>query len=131
MQRIEYRSAAATCIRLPESRAGILLISFYGLLDDVSMLWLVRRMLDATRCVPAMVVRTDQAAIAMTEFPLLDPDEQPSLPAALVMRRELREMGVEYGRRLAERGITRAVFVESQLEMAIRWAARRAVVAPA
>lgn len=126
MGRIEFRAAAVTWHRAPGSCAGVLLLNFYGLLNAYNLESLSARLIPVTIHAPALVARTDQALVAMQRVPLHGRDDQPTMPAAIVVRREHRDLGVEYGRRQAEIGLTRAVFVETQLELALRWAERRA-----
>lgn len=125
MGRYEFMAASGRCRRIPGSRAGILQVNYYGVVDAVALDRVRSSMMGVCGNAPALVVRTDTALMVMDDVPLID--SAPGVvvpPAALVVRKEMRDLWVEYARQLAGVGITRAVFLDSQLEQAHRWAER-------
>lgn len=111
-----------------ESRTGLVRLNYYGYVDASAMAVLRAKFVDVARAAPACVIHTETALIAMDEMPAVEPALRPVADAAIIVTPENRELFVEYAKRLAEVGITRAVFLESQVEQAYRWAERRAAL---
>jgi len=126
MHQSEFMAASSRCYRIPQSRAGLVQLNYQGIVSARALDRIRSSALEGLVGAPALVVRTDTALMTMRDVPLIMEEPGKVPPAALVVRKEMRDLWVEYARQLAELGITRAVFLDSQLEQAYRWAERRA-----
>lgn len=122
MGKFELEAASGRCRYVPESRAGLVQMNYYGVIDAEALIRVRDGTIKFVAKSPALVIRTDTALVTLDEVPMVTwrPGRIP--PAAIIVRPELRELWVEYARQMAEVGITRAVFLESQAEQAYRWA---------
>lgn len=127
MERLVYGAASVRLNEIPGSRAGVLEVDFYGLLNSEVLNWFRERLYQMLgEMPPALVVRTDHGIFTDKAVILPHHGEVADIPVALVVPQQTRAIWVDYSRRAAARGITRAVFVSSQLQLAYRWAERRA-----
>lgn len=126
MGRFEHGPASGTARRVLESRAGLVRLNYFGYVDAAAMAVLRAQLIGVVGAANQCVIHTETALIAMDEMPAVEPVLQPVADAAIIVTPENRELFVEYAQRLAEVGITRAVFLQSQMEQAYRWAERRA-----
>lgn len=126
MGKFELEAASGRCMYVPESRAGLVQMNYYGVVDAEALIRVREGTIQYVAGAPALVIRTDTALVTLDEVPLVawKPDKIPS--AAIIVRPELRDLWVEYARQMAHAGITRAVFLDSQAEQAYRWAERHA-----
>lgn len=121
MTTFNYRSAKAVCQQLS---LGISEVTYYGILDPPSLVFLRSRVVDYTNGMRAVVVRMDTALTAFNEMPTLSSVlyRMDSPTAAVVVHPEHYEMWWGYAHALAEIGVMRAIFLASQKDLAYRWA---------
>lgn len=126
MGRFEYGPASAACRAVPGSRAGLVRVSYFGMLNDASMAVLVSKMASVARDAPVCVSHMERAVLTLERMPAIEEAVKTVVDAAIIVAPADRDLFVEYARRLSEVGVNRAVFLESQVEQAYRWAERRA-----
>ena len=100
-------------------------VSFYGVVNKGALLGLWRQMLHLVGAASAVLVRLDSCVFCVEDLPDVGADARRVPVVAVVTRKEHRKMFAEYGSRMARAGLTRAVFLDSQLELARRWVERR------
>lgn len=101
-------------------------VGFYGVVNETALLALWRQMLHLVGAASAVLVRLDSCVFCVDDLPDVGADARRVPVVAVVTRNEYREMFAAYGSRMARAGLTRAVFLDSQLELARRWVERRA-----
>ncbi|MCB2030717.1 MAG: hypothetical protein R3E92_00570 [Burkholderiaceae bacterium] len=131
MKVLRYQSATVHITTLKSSRHGVMEVSVWGPLLQDAFNHFRPEVLEATKDAPAVVVRLDTALDVMIEPPqvseqiyrLVDPP-----PQAVVTHEKQYELWAVHARNLAHIGISRAVFISSQLELAYRWSESQAML---
>jgi hypothetical protein len=131
MKVLRYHSASVHISTLKNSRYGVMEVSVWGPLLKEAFNHFRPDVLEATKDAPAVVVRLDTALDVMVEPPqvseqiyrLADPP-----PQAVVTHAKQYELWAMHARNLAHIGISRAVFISSQLELAYRWSESQAML---
>lgn len=125
MQKYKFNAAAVSCRRV--GSFGVVEAEYSGPVGDVAFDYLRSCVLAAAKDTPALVLRMERALLMITEFlPRPRSTYEPNVvPGALVVPADQFEIYSGYARQLASEGITRVVFLESQLKLAYLWAERR------
>lgn len=124
-----YHSARA---RVREIGGGVHEIEYTGAMTPKAFHALREDVLEATRGAQALVIRVDRGFFAMAQ---IRPSTRSAYahndaPGAVVGRQDQLGYWVDYSMGAAEIGIMRAVFLDSQMTMALEWARRHARVFP-
>lgn len=123
--RITHLSATVYAGPLEGSRNGVQEQRHIGIVTPATIGRLRRRSLEAARHAPAIVFRFERSVFAMDRIPEIPIDlyAVAQAPAAVVVRPDQYEFWQEFADRLMQQaGVLRAVFLESNLDLARRWA---------
>ena len=118
--KITTDSAAALCS--PVRGARMSEVSYRGVICNKAFSSLVPKVLAHTADSDGLIFRMDHALVVCNDFP--DPPAGYSLdtPIGAVICREFQYLAMcEYTAKLSRAGVIRAVFLETQLECAMRW----------
>ncbi len=107
-------------------RGGVLLAKYEGLITGPQLVQLRTAVIADTPETRAFVVRFDSAALLMGVDPLLpEAGNYDAIPdGAVVCRHDQLDVVRAYARYMAERGVIRAVFLDSEISQAMRFALR-------
>ena len=99
-------------------------VSYYGPINAETFCYLRNSVVELSKDAPALVIRMDYAMFALDVVPVIPSGVYTWCcpPAAVIVRRDAYSMWSEYGRKVAALGVKRAVFCESQIELAYLWA---------
>lgn len=107
---------------------GVCEIRYRGVLTRPTFERMRADVLQAVSDAGALVLRMDRALMAIGQLEVGAPDEYGHNPApgAVVVNRDQVEFWADYSSQIARKGVMRAVFLDSQLELARHWAVRHA-----
>ena len=125
----KYKSASVSCG--PLNRHGVMTISYSGPMNEEVFCTLRKQVLAVSHEAKALVIHMQGALLLMADAPEIKagvylgkcPD------AAIIVSPVQVELLAKYGNVLAAQGVMRVVFLHSQLDLAQRWANRRAQLA--
>jgi hypothetical protein len=128
-----YKLGSASVAFERLSKAGVIEVSYYGMIDPASFDYLRSKLLDCSQSANALVIRMDRSLMLMAHPPPIPEGiyDAQTPPAAIVVRDQDFEVWSTYGKALATCGVMRSVFLSQQSEKAYQWAEFQAAAKPA
>ena len=128
MQTFNCGAAKVTWEQVAQSTKGVMQVAYYGPIGAETLCYLRGLLITLSMDAPAVVIRMDYAMFALDVAPPIPNGMYTgrSPPAALIVRRDAYAMWSAYGRQVAALGVKRAVFCDSQIELAYLWAEEHA-----
>lgn len=124
MKLITHHSAQARCHE--PDHDGLIHVICSGLLCSKAFRVIAPQVLAVTRPGRALFVRLDGCITPMRELPDVVGDATTS-PACLIVRPDQLDLWSAYAVKSAMLGVRRLVFLDSQIDLARQWLARRAL----
>jgi hypothetical protein len=123
--RFMHMSGSVVTTALDNSRSGVMVTDIRGIITPAMVEAMRRDSLMRVAAAPALVIRMERAVFAMERIPDLPTDLYAiaSAPASVIVRPDQYEFWQEYSDRLMrDAGVLRAVFLEKNEALALRWA---------
>ena len=127
MQTFRHHAASADCAQTGEL-AGMSAV-LRGPLSAAAFGSLGPQVMNVTRGAPVVVIRLDGSAHVMEQMPEAKEGQDYYAPeGCIIVRRDQSALWSAYADNLAQYGIKRVVFLDSQLNQALRWVQRRSLL---